>query len=605
MDPSLVYDRRKRAYDRLQAKQQRAADRLSNLRLFSLIPGLALAFFVYRTISPGLGSALGVLTLLLFGYLAFQHQRVGRQRRYAEVLSHMNQTGSDRLAGRWGAFADAGADFRDDEHPYASDLDLFGQGSLFQWINSAQTALGRETLAKLLRQAPGEPAEIATRQEAVTELGRNLAWRQRFEAEGRAVRDRLEPTEPLVRWAEEAHPAYLQPWVRLGIRMLPAVTMLVIVLYAIDRVPWQGPVAMLVLQGLLLRVNGKERSYALSTVYRFESSLRTYSHMLALLERRRFDAPWLAARQRRLRDAAGRSAGAQIQRLSTIVERISNRQNAMFAPVNLLLLWDYQCMVALEAWKQESGRKLSTWLQVIADVEALSSLSTIRFEHPDWGMPTVTGEAEGLTAQRMGHPLIVRNRVCNDFALFDPARIAVITGSNMSGKSTFLRTVGINLVLAYSGAPVCAATFRCSVMSLWTSMRVADNLEQSISSFYAELLRIKRIVEAARAGQRVFFLLDEIFKGTNSDDRHQGAKALIAQLQQDGAYGLISTHDLELGELERTSNGQIRNYHFREYYEGQAIRFDYALRPGVSTTRNALYLIRLVGIEVHGAGPVR
>jgi DNA mismatch repair ATPase MutS len=168
----------------------------------------------------------------------------------------------------------------------------------------------------------------------------------------------------------------------------------------------------------------------------------------------------------------------------------------------------------------------------------------------------------------------------------------------MSGKSTFLRTVGINLVLAYAGAPVCAAMFRCSRMSLWTSMRVSDNLEQNVSSFYAELLRIKRIVEAARSEQRVCFLLDEIFKGTNSHDRHQGAKALITQLQRDGAFGLISTHDLELGDLERESKGGITNFHFREFYQGGEIRFDYLLRPGVSTTRNALYLIRMVGIDL-------
>jgi hypothetical protein len=603
MEPTIIYARRKAAYENLQAKQQRTADRLSNGRLFSLIPGLALSYFVYRTSNPGLGVTMGVLTLVLFGYLALRHQRVRRQLSHAEALSSINHTGIERAAGRWTAFAESGAAFQDDDHPYASDLDLFGQGSLFQWINSAQTALGQATLARLLKQAPGEPAEIRARQAAITELARKLAWRQRFEAEGLWVRERLQPTAPLLQWAAESHQADLQPWALWGIRVLPAVTILMIALYAIPGiVPWQVPALLVLLQALLLRVSSKERSRVLSMVHQFEPSLRTYSQMLGLFESRKFDAQWLGARQAKLRNAAGRSALAQIQRLSLIAERISNRENAMFLVVNILTLWDYQCMAALQAWKQESGGLLRPWLEVLAEVEALSSLANIRFDHPDWTMPSLTSDSGGLSARQLGHPLIAHHRVCNDFAMQAPARITVITGSNMSGKSTFLRTVGINLVLAYAGAPVCADHFRCSVMSLWTSMRVADNLEQNISSFYAELLRIKRIVQAAKTGQPVCFLLDEIFKGTNSHDRHQGAKALIAQLQRDGAYGLISTHDLELGELERESNGRITNDHFREYYQGGEIRFDYTLRRGVSTTRNALYLIKMVGIDLDTPG---
>jgi hypothetical protein len=566
--------------------------------MYAVILGLAASYFVDRTFSHWAGAAMVLLTLLLFGYLALRHERVRGKLRYTTVLRDINSKGMERIAGRWVAFTEAGAAFRDDDHPYASDLDLFGQGSLFQWINSAHTTLGQASLAGLLKQAPSAPAEIAARQEAVTELAGKLAWRQRFEAEGLLVRDKLEPTAPLLEWAEESHPAYLQPAVTLCIRLLPAITLCTVALYAAHRVPWPVPVLLGILQALLLRLYGKERSRVLSIVHRFEPSLRTYSRMLARFEHRPFHAPWLQVRQGRLRDAAGRSAYAQIHRLSVLADRISNRENAMFLIVNILTLWDYHCMVALEAWKKESGRRLRTWLEVLAELEALSSLANIRFEHPDWVMPEVVDSELGLSAQALGHPLIPHGRVCNDFDLRAPARISVITGSNMSGKSTFLRTVGINLVLAYAGAPVCAAMFRCSRMSLWTSMRVSDNLEQNVSSFYAELLRIKRIVEAARSEQRVCFLLDEIFKGTNSHDRHQGAKALITQLQRDGAFGLISTHDLELGDLERESKGGITNFHFREFYQGGEIRFDYLLRPGVSTTRNALYLIRMVGIDL-------
>ena len=597
MIPESIYGRRLSAYERLQAKQRRTANRLSNYRFFTVLIGLTLAVLIYRAASPALGLAIGLLTVILFGFLAFRHDRVLRRLRYAETLGDLNRKGIERVTGRWGSFADTGAEFKDDEHPYASDLDLFGQASLFQWINSAQTPLGRETLAKVVKQAPEAPLEIAARQEAVAELARKLAWRQRFEAEGLLVRAGLEPTAPLVQWAERPNQGYLQPLVKLGIWVLPAVTILMVGVYvALPAIPWQAPALLAAAQVLLLRVYGKERAQLLSTVHRFEASLSTYSRMLALFEQQRFDAKWLRVRQARLRSAAGGSAYAQIKRLSAIADRISNRGNAMFMIVNILTLWDYHCMVALETWKEESGKRLGTWLEVLAEIEALSSLANIRFDHPDWAMPTVA-EAGGLSAEQIGHPLITRGRVANDFEMRAPSRIFVITGSNMSGKSTFLRTVGISLVLAYVGAPVCASSFRCSVMSLWTSMRVSDNLGQSLSSFYAELLRIKRVVEAAKKEQ-VCFLLDEIFKGTNSHDRHQGATALIAQLQRDGAYGLVSTHDLELGELEGESDGRIKNYHFREFYEGREIRFDYTLRAGVSTTRNALYLIKMVGIEI-------
>lgn len=608
MGPDSAYAHREQAYKRLHDRHRRTAYRLSNYRLAAIVLGLVLGVFLYRAYSPLAGLTAGGLALVFFIYLALRHMRVQAWVRYTEALVQINRKGGERTAGRWTAFTDTGAEFRDDDHPYAADLDLFGQASLFQWINSTHTELGRQTLARALRQPADTSAEIQARQEAVAELAGQLAWRQRFETEGILVRGRLAPVAPLLQWATETHESYLSPLARLSLRLLPAITITVVALYLFaGAVPWQAPVALVTAQILLLRANGKERSQVLTLVYRQEAQLRSYSAMLAHLERKRFASPWLRERQVRLRNAADQPAFAQIGRLSRIAERISNRENAIFIIVNILTLWDYQCMIALEAWKRDSGKLLQTWLEVLADIEALASLAHIRFEHPEWAMPAVAevsgkGGQHGLSARQMGHPLITTDRVTNDFDLKAPAQISVITGSNMSGKSTFLRTVGVNLVLAYTGAPVCAGAFSCSLMSLWTCMRVADNLEQSISSFYAEILRIKRIVEAAKGDRCVCFLLDEIFKGTNSLDRHQGAKALIAQLQRDGALGLISTHDLELGKLERESGGRIRNFHFREYYEDGQIRFDYKLRTGVSTTRNALYLIKLAGIELDEKG---
>lgn len=605
-DPQKIYECRKQAYEKLQAKQKRTADRLSNYRLIAFILGFAIAFFLYLKLSGVIGIVTGLITISLFVYLAVRHKHVRTHLKYSQILAGLNQKGLDRLTGEWVTFPDSGAEFKDEEHPFASDFDLFGQASIFQWINSAQTPWGRETLKNVLKQPPRDRMEIIKRQEAVTELARKLSWRHRFEAEGIYVSNKFRSTEPLLSWAKQTQEAYLHPAVKLGMRVLPAITLLMVLLYALQlSVPWQIPVLLVGVQILLLWVYGKERSQILSMVYRHEASLKTYAEMLKHLERIDFDAEWLKKRQGVLRDAEGHQAYKQIQRLSKLVEWISNRDNAMFMVVNILLLWDYQCMIELEAWKKKSGRHLKKWLEVIAELEALSSLSNIRFENPDWVMPQILEDSgqgrevsSGLSARKMGHPLLTRNRVANDFVMKKPSGIVLITGSNMSGKSTFLRTVGSNLVLAYIGAPVCAVQFSCSRFTLWSCMRVSDNLEQSISSFYAEILRIKKIVQAVKTDKPVFFLLDEIFKGTNSHDRHQGAIALINQLQKEGAMGLVSTHDLELGELENKSKGQIMNYHFREYYENQEIRFDYKLRAGISTTRNALYLIKLAGIEI-------
>lgn len=598
-EPQQIYSRRRQIYERLQEKQKRTESRLSNYRLGTFILGFALAIILYRTFSPRLGIAMGFFTLIPFGYLVLQHKRVRTQLKYSEILSELNRKGGDRLTGKWVNFPDSGIEFKDEEHPYASDLDCFGQASIFQWINSAQTPWGRESLAKVLKQPLKDRSEIVERQEAVTELAGKLAWRQRFEAEGFLISSQLKPTMLLLQWAQESSGAYSRPIVKLGMRVLPLVTILMIILYTLQlSVPWQVPVLLVGVQILLLRIYGKERSQILSTVFQYEASLKTYSKMLQHFEKLKANAQWLLVRQDSLCDPGGQPAFQQIQRLSKIAERISNRQNSMFLIVNILLLWDYQCMIALEDWKRKSGPLLKTWLEVLAEVEALSSLSHISFDNPDWVMPKISTNQAGLSAQKMGHPLLTQKRVPNDMEMKAPAGIILITGSNMSGKSTFLRTVGCNLVLAYIGAPVCAEHFSCSLMNLWTCMRVSDNLEQSISSFYAEILRIKQIVEAAKTDKPVCFLLDEIFKGTNSHDRHHGAKALINQLQRDGALGLISTHDLELGELEKESKGCVKNYHFREYYQNQEISFDYKLRTGISTTRNALYLIKMAGIEL-------
>ncbi|HWQ41237.1 MAG TPA: DNA mismatch repair protein [Desulfosporosinus sp.] len=595
-EPKEQYERRKNYYERRLKKLTQTINQLSNLRLVTSLIGCGLAVFLYMTQRSSWGLGMVVVTVVSFLALVLWHQNLRMRKDYIYALYETHDQALKRLAGEWKSFADTGEDFKDPSHPYSEDLDLFGSRSLFQWINTAKTFRGREKLKEALTEPPVEAETIRKRQEAIQELARNHAWRQRFRAEAGLTKRPMTSPKTIIEWAKTYDSSYLGLGIGILARVLPIITITFLLLYLLtSRVPFWYPLIGLVIQTIILFV-GKERGKALNAVYPYKESIKVYEKMLERFEKRTFQADYLKVLKKGLYDRDGKSAFEQIRKLSGLADLIANRGNAMFLVINILTLWDIQCMIALESWKEKSGRSLGRWVDTIAELEALSSLAIIHRDHPTWGLPKIAEES-GIMAGNIGHPLL-ENSVCNDLSMEKSSGILLITGSNMSGKSTLLRTIGINLVLAYAGAPVCAQRFSCPILRIYTCMRVSDNLGESISSFYAELLRIKQIVSASKTGGKIFFLLDEIFKGTNSQDRHAGAKVLIRQLSKVGAMGLVSTHDLELGDLERESDRKIRNYHFREYYKNDEIHFDYKLRPGISTTRNAMYLIKMAGIEV-------
>jgi DNA mismatch repair ATPase MutS len=284
--------------------------------------------------------------------------------------------------------------------------------------------------------------------------------------------------------------------------------------------------------------------------------------------------------------------------LEKVVNMIDVRYNMFYIVINILFLWDLQCVISYEKWKLKSDKKIEDWLIVIGWFEALSSLSIVKFDNQDWIYPEIIENEIKIDGKNVGHALLDNKRVCNDVKLTKSSNVVLITGSNMSGKSTYLRTIGITLLMSYYGLPVCAAEFKCSILNIYTCMRISDNLEMNISSFYAELLRIKKIIEALDDKRPLFFLLDEIFKGTNSTDRHIGAKELIIKLSKNNTLGIVSTHDLELGELEKIGDGRISNLHFKEFYENNEIKFDYKINKGVCKTRNAVYLMEMIGLKI-------
>lgn len=597
--PKEQYEKRKKYYARRLEKLTHTINRLSNVRLVTFLAGCGLAVFLYMTQRSSLGLGMAVFTVLFFATLVLWHQNLRTRQNYIQVLYENYNQALKRLAGEWKSFSDMGEDFRDPAHPYSEDLDLFGSGSLFQWINTAKTFRGREKLKEGLTEPPVEIETIQKRQEAIQELARNFVWRQRFLAEAGMTKRPMNSPKTIIEWAKTYDPFYLRLRVVILARALPIITITFLLLYFVTaRVSFWYPLIGLVTQTILVFV-GKQRGKALNAVYSYKESIKIYDRMLQRFEKRTFQSDLLKSLKKGLYDRDGKAAFEQIRKLSSLADLIANRGNAMFLVINILTLWDIQCMIALESWKEKSGRFLGRWVDTIAELEGLSSLAIIPMDHMAWGLPDIYGENSGIIAVNMGHPL-VRDAVCNDLSMEKRSGILLITGSNMSGKSTLLRTVGINLVLAYAGAPVCAQRFSCPMLQIHTCMRVSDNLGENISSFYAELLRIKKIVSASKKEKKMFFLLDEIFKGTNSQDRHAGAKVLIRQLSKAGAMGMVSTHDLELGDLERESDWKIRNYHFREYYKNDEIHFDFKLRPGISTTRNAMYLIKMAGIDVDG-----
>lgn len=596
-----TYEKRKNRYDSLSKRQTRSINIISNLRLLVFVCGLAALVSAYFTRYYILFGAVALASAILFIHLVLRHDGLIGKRKYAALLAGINDEAIKRLKDEWTSFSDDGGEFSDEDHNYAQDLDIFGKGSLFQWTNCTKTYMGRSRFAGLLSGFNGDASDIRARQEAVEELAGKTAWRQRLLAEAMIRPEASENPESLIKWSEEADDFYSRGWIILIVRVLPVLTaVLAILSFAFSLIPWYIPTFTLLLQYALLKVKARRNAGLFKLAEKFSGGVLAYSRMLKLFEKRSFEAEDLKNLKICMTGKYGISAFRQVMRLAAGIDSISNRNTPYYLILNIIALWDFQNIINLEKWKRESGRHLKDWLAALGEAEALCSLALIRHDNPGWARPEIVEGMKGYEALGMGHPLLKKeSRVTNDLFIQDPVRVLLITGSNMSGKSTLLRTAGINLVLAYAGAPVCAASFRAPLLEIYTCMRVGDNLEKNISSFYAELLRIKKVVEAVAEGCNVFYLLDEIFKGTNSTDRHTGASVLIRKLSSSETLGLVSTHDLELCVLA-DKNESIRNYHFREYYDENGIYFDYRLQPGTSTTRNAAYLMKLAGIDIDG-----
>jgi hypothetical protein len=581
--------------DRLSRLQRltKIDNRISTARGLIFLGAVVAGVAWYSTANGSLRPVLGFLGL--FVALVLVHGVVEDRLKLARLATGYWERCLARLADRWRSAGLPGDRYVDEAHMYSSDLDLFGSGSLFELLCQARTRLGEDTLAQWLC-VPGTAKIIHERQQAVRELAPNVDLRERIAVLDAEVHDELDQTR-LITWSSEpARP--LTGTARLTAVVLA--TLSVSALLASVYLQMLAPfLFMLIVQGIFSASYGRRIRALGRTADEAASGLAILSQVLAIIEQERFDSPLLAEIRRRL-DTQGLSPSWQIARLQNLINYLNNSlRNQFFAPIALVLGLPVHLVHAIEVWRAEVGPHIPDWLRAVGEFEALACLSGYTYERPECPFPQALDEGTCFEANALGHPLIPKaHRITNDLRLDDRTQLIVISGSNMSGKSTMLRTIGINLVLAQAGGPVCATRLSTSVFQLGTAMRIHDSLQSGESLFYAAVSRLKAVIELKKTGAPLFFLFDEILQGTNSHDRLVGSEGVLRALVSRGAIGLVTTHDLALTEMVDRLDSKAVNFHFEDSLVDGKMTFDYRIRAGVVRKSNALEIMRLMGLDV-------
>ncbi len=592
MVPSEEYVRRRNDRVTRVAHYDKIHIRLGNVRLLLAVLAVFLAWASLRAhaLSPWWLAA----PVAAFVGIASYHSRILRARELADRAGAFYEKGLARIEDRWAGSGETGERFDDPHHVYAGDLDLFGKGSLFQLLSTARTRMGEDTLVQWLL-SPSPVGQIRGRHAAVDELRDQLDLREDLAVLGEDVGVGVHP-DALLQWAES--PNQMKPfWLRWLAPVLAALAVASAVVWAI----W-GIAAPLVLFVVIeavftYRLKKPLEEVLHGTEHAFRD-LDLLSGVLARVEAHAFQAPQLQALQRKVL-SSGVPGSQAIARLRTLVDLINSRHNVAVRILDAPLMYSVQVAFAAEHWRETHGSALRLWVDTIGQVEALLSLAAYSFEHPADPFPEFADGAASFDGEELGHPL-VPSVLCvrNDVSISGETRVLLVSGSNMSGKSTLLRAVGMNVVLAMAGAPVRARRLQLSPLRIGASIRVNDSLQEGSSRFYAEITRLRQIFDFAGADPPLLFLLDELLQGTNSNDRRIGAEGIVRALVNKGAIGLVSTHDLALTDIGGSVAGRLRNVHFQDELANGRMTFDYKLRDGVVTKSNGLELMRSIGLEV-------
>lgn len=595
MNPSKFYNSQLKTQNELRAVLSKKSKLFSTIRVTVFL--VFIIAIVYQLNERALQPAI-LLTLLLIivlaGLIKF-HNKIKAQLEMATNLVRLSTIELERLDGNYENFQ-TGKAFSDDTHPYSSDLDFFGQKSIFQLLNQTTSFFGKQKLAQWLLAVP-EKAETLKRQEAAKELRKNQEWCLKYRATGIEEHIKEKEFSSFKNWLHQKPVLLGNKFLKWAIIIIPTFVLLISVgAFLFDYTLWAN-FPFLLTSGILL---GKQHKYASQTVnstYKALTTLQVLGKQLAVLEQSSFSSDYMNEIKNAV--ASNQAAGVEINKLHKLLDHLQARNGTMHPIINIPFLLDIRWLIKLEEWRKQNAKHIENWFESLATTECIVSLSGLYFNHPNWVTPSFSDTAYYFEAKELTHPMLGNEGVVNSFFFEGKGNTNLITGPNMAGKSTFLRTVATSYVLAQVGAPVKAKEFIVNPkMKIFTAMRVKDNLSESVSSFYAELERIKQLIEKVKAGEQCLYFLDEILKGTNSADRHKGAEALIRQLHKLDATGFISTHDLELGELAAKENF-VENFSFESDIKDGQITFDYTIKAGICSSFNACELMRQMGIEVN------
>lgn len=593
MTPSEEYVQRLSAREARVARYEKIHIRLGNVRLILALLAAGIAWAAFR--GHELSAYWLILPAGLFAGIANYHSRILRSRDLTSRAVAFYKKGLARIQDRWADIGETGERFDDPHHVYAADLDLFGKGGLFQLLSTARTRMGEERLASWLL-SPSPVDRIRERHEAVSELRQQLDLREDLAVLGADASVGVHP-EALQKWAEAAN--RMRPmWLRWLAPSLAIATVLSCVVWAV----WDVVTPLIIVVAIEAVFTYRLRNALEEVLHGAEHALRQLdllSSVLARIEAQAFHSSRLQSLQRSLLSGSLASSRV-IASLRTVVNLIDSRHNLFVRIIDAPLMYSVQVGFAAERWRKAHGLSTGPWLEAAGEIEALLSLAAYSFEHPEDAFPEFVEGAPCFEAEALGHPLIAEKTcVRNDMHVGrGEAHVLLVSGSNMSGKSTQLRSVGINVVLAMAGAPIRARRLRLTPLMVGASIRINDSLQDGSSRFYAEITRLRKIFDFAGGNPQLIFLLDELLQGTNSKDRQIGAEGIVRALLNRGAIGLVSTHDLALTHIGGSLDGLMRNVHFQDELENGKMNFDYILREGVVTKSNGLELMRSIGLEV-------
>jgi MutS domain V len=592
MDPATDYRNRLTQRQAHVSSLDETLSRYGTARLCVAVPILVAAWFSFAQHAfPPVWLLLGVGA---FASLVIAHQGARRARSRAARAADFYRKGLTRIEDTWPGTGQQGEQFNDPHHVYAADLDLFGRGSLFELLCTVRTRMGEERLARWLK-SPAPLSEIRERHAGIAELKDRLELREDLAVIGEHSNVGIHPAA-LLQWAETPN-RLSSGWIRWAGVLLPLTATACAVYWGLTGIGTPLFVV-LIIEAVILSVLRRPVDAVLKGSETAFEDLRLFSDLLLRVEREQFTAPPLQALQAKL-SSHTRKASQTVGSLSTIVNFAGSRRNQAVAFFMIPLMYTANVALVAERWRRRHASVVRSWMEVIGEFEALLSLAGYTHEHPDDPFPELLEGPAAFVATGLGHPLIPAERVVrNDVGICGKTRILLVSGSNMSGKSTLLRTVGINTVLAMAGAPVRARSLRLTEIQIGASIRINDSLHEGSSRFYAEITRLRQLFELLQGNRPLLFLLDELLQGTNSGDRRSGAEGIVRAFAARGAIGLISTHDLALTGISGLQAGALRNVHFQDELRNGRMIFDFELRDGVVTKSNALELMRSIGLEV-------